>query len=122
MNTTLKTVLLTALVSGSAIDSALADSVVKSQRAVGYADLDLERSADAAEMLLRLERAASGVCGGDPRGQQYYDIAPGAITERYEQCRESALSRAVLELDNPIVSRLYQTHGEQRVRSLADRD
>jgi UrcA family protein len=110
------------VVTVAAVSPVFADDVNRAHRVVNHSDLDLGREDHAEEMLLRLERAARWVCGGDPRGQAYYDIAQRAIRERYEQCRIEALSSAVAELDSPEVARLFRIQEKTLVPVLADRD
>ena len=67
---------------------------------VRFSDLDLTKKEDAREMLGRLERAASTVCGGKERF--YYSphtTYTGRSSKLFEECREDALSRAIAKVD-----------------------
>jgi UrcA family protein len=66
---------------------------------VNYSDLDLTKADDAREMLGRLERAASTVCGGNERFYPTYKSLTGRPARFFEECREDALSRAVATVD-----------------------
>ena len=71
--------------------------------AVTYSDLNLARLADAETMLGRLERAARRACG---RG--VVDSAVPVVEHRLRrECARDATSRAVAELDAPLVTALY---------------
>jgi UrcA family protein len=67
---------------------------------VNYSDLDLTKEEDAREMLGRLERAASIVCGGNDRFSVAYKSPTGRSARFFEECREDALSRAVATVDS----------------------
>ncbi len=90
------------------------DSVVR------YDDLDLTQDRDARLMLLRMERATSQACGGNP----YLHATPGLITFMegdYRDCREAALTNAIAALKAPKVSKLYAEKHAQEQRRIAGR-
>ena len=74
---------------------------------VSSSRLDLSRPGDAAEMLARLTRAASVVCGGKP--------SPAELdrASNYRACTEEALDRAIARLDSPLVADLYRDQGRR---------
>lgn len=74
---------------------------------VGYADLDLQKEADARVLLGRLERAAYTACGGNPKFDRSYELMPSYTQQVYRACRETALVRAVDNIRSPTLSRLF---------------
>ena len=73
--------------------------------------LDLSRPDDAAEMLRRLKRAASVVCGGKP--------SPAELdrASNYRACTQEALEAAVGRLGAPLVTGLYRDQGRSMLAS-----
>jgi UrcA family protein len=67
---------------------------------VNYSDLDLTKEEDARQMLDRLERAASTVCGGNERFYGAHKSFTGRAARFFEECRDEALSRAVATVDS----------------------
>ena len=63
---------------------------------VSYADLDLDKPADAAILLVRIESAARNVCGLRRAG-----LMPLAIAQRLEVCVEEATARAIADVSAP---------------------
>jgi UrcA family protein len=87
---------------------------------VTFADLDLEKEADAHALLGRLEKAARKACGGSPQFHRDYDTMPRHVLKVFHECQENAIARAVADLHAPTVSRLFaETHnrGERECRS-----
>jgi UrcA family protein len=66
---------------------------------VDYSDLDIQKEADARELLERLNRAAFKACGGEPRWHPQYDFIPRRVTRVFRECREAAVAQAVSEVD-----------------------
>jgi UrcA family protein len=66
---------------------------------VEYGDLDIQKEADARELLERLNRAAFKACGGEPRWHPQYDLIPRRVTRVFRDCREAAVAQAVSEVD-----------------------
>ena len=66
---------------------------------VSYADLDLDKPADAAILLVRIESAARNVCG-----LRRARLIPLAITQRLEVCVEQATARAIADVDAPLLT------------------
>jgi UrcA family protein len=75
---------------------------------VSYADLDLSSSADAKVLYSRLRTAAKAVCG-EP------DARNLSLRRLARECYESALSNAVVDLDNANVTALHATDRSIRV-------
>jgi UrcA family protein len=71
------------------------------QKAVRYGDLNLTQEDGAKTLLVRLDQAASHVCGGRPQ------IADFRIWSAYQACRKAAMDRAVASIHAPLVARLY---------------
>jgi UrcA family protein len=74
---------------------------------VSYSDLDLTNVADARLMLSRLQDAAFHACGGDPRWNANYSVLWSRLRAVYRECRSDAVSRAVLAVDAPLLSRVF---------------
>ncbi len=70
---------------------------------VKYSDLDLGSRAGAQILLKRIAAAANTVCGGEP------DIRRLDQLSAFEACRRSAVSRAVVALDSPMLTAM--AHG-----------
>jgi UrcA family protein len=85
----------------SAIGTAnIPELTIESER-VSYADLNLNKSADAQTLYARLRRAAENVCG-DLRRKSLQEM----VVER--ECKESALERAVNEVGNRQLSDIHR--------------
>lgn len=67
--------------------------------AVSYADLDLGHEAGARALLMRIKSAAKRVCGSEPD--------PRVVDRSYSRCVDSALDRAVAEVNRPAVNALH---------------
>ena len=73
--------------------------------AVSYAELDLSKPAGAVVLYDRLQRAAEEVCGVDDRSSSLYS----ALTKTDKRaCYEDALSRAVAQVDAPLVKEQHE--------------
>ena len=68
--------------------------------AVSYAELDLSKSAGAEVLYDRLQRAAAKVCGVNERSSSLYYVATAA---EKKACYQDALSRAVAQIDAPLL-------------------
>lgn len=79
---------------------------------VSLGDLDLARPEGAATAVRRLRRASRAVCGE-------LVLSPIEITARRQDCVKAALSRAVDEIDAPLVSR--RAYGRPAAAELAAR-
>lgn len=89
---------------------------------VAYGDLDLGYAADARVMLNRLEQAAYRACGEDPRWNTSYSLLWPRIKATYQACRSEAVSRAVLAVDAPELTRVYLGKDDSRsVREASNR-
>jgi UrcA family protein len=66
---------------------------------VSFGDLDLDREADAAVLLERLNAAAYEACGGDPRWNSKYRLMPNAVRHAYKECRGGGRARARRGID-----------------------
>lgn len=69
---------------------------------VNFADLDLDRSADAASLLSRLRYATMRACDVDELSR----LSP-STRRAVEACRNEALAEAVAKIDNPELTRIY---------------
>ncbi|MDE2499090.1 MAG: UrcA family protein [Alphaproteobacteria bacterium] len=87
---------------GACAQAALANDVVVKQVTVHYADLNINSEDGAAALQARIDQAASQACGGNPAFSSNYQMAPVFLTREYEQCRASAVDRAVAEVDAPL--------------------
>ena len=67
---------------------------------VKYGDLDIGSPLGARVLLERIEAAANGVCGGAP------DIRQLTQWASFEACRRSAVARAVVAVDSPMLTAL----------------
>jgi UrcA family protein len=78
---------------------------------VSSAGLDLSRADGATQMLARLTRAASAVCGGNP--------GPAALdrASNYRACMQEALDGAVARLGAPLIVDLYRNQGRSMLAS-----
>ena len=71
------------------------------QVAVRYGDLNLTHEEGARTLLMRLDHAATQVCGGRP------SIVDLRAWGAYEACRKAAMDRAVLTVQSPLLASLY---------------
>jgi UrcA family protein len=83
---------------------------------VRYGDLNLRNDASAATLLGRLSRAANKVCAVESR-------SPANAHPRNEElaCRETALRNAVVTVDHPVLTALYQSTRADARMKLASR-
>src|SRR5262249_8033915 len=63
-----------------------------------YPDLDISHPAGAAVLLHRIEAAATKACGGQP------DVRVLAEVSHFDKCRSAALSKAVAEINSPMLT------------------
>lgn len=73
------------------------------QVTVRYGDLNVTQEQGARSLLARLDRAATHVCGGQPR------ISDLHAWMSYEACRKATMDHAVATVKAPLVARLYGT-------------
>lgn len=71
---------------------------------VRFNDLDLNRPADAAIMLGRLDEAALQACGASPFSLREYQLA----IRHWSRCYADSLGRAVSELNAPALTAVYE--------------
>ena len=73
---------------------------------VHYGDLNLQTRQGADELYSRLSLAAMRVCedGSDPYVR---------LTHTYKECRQEAVSGAVREINNPLVTQAYEQHASK---------
>jgi UrcA family protein len=84
---------------------------------VHYGDLSLGSEQDAKTMLQRIERAAKTACGGHATSSSY----TGSVDHRtFEECRATAIERAVKQLGAPVVTRIHAEAGRE-ISSIARR-
>ncbi|MBB5518716.1 UrcA family protein [Amphiplicatus metriothermophilus] len=102
----LATILAAAIIAGAGHAAADDAQRIRSVR-VAYDDLDLDREADAREMLARLERAAHEACGRYPERHSSYRIMPERTKAAFQECRRRAVAAAVQELN---AARLNELH------------
>lgn len=92
--------------SASAGDCAVAQKTV--QKTVRYADLNLDKSADAVRLYERLGNAAKAVCAS-------YSNRDITSRRMRRACEREALSNAVEELQNPAVTALHSSEDGERI-------
>lgn len=90
-----------ALLAGSLTGMAQATAVRGGlqKQVVSYADLDLDREADAAILLARIESAARQVCG------LHAGPLPLEIQAHLQKCANEATARAVEDVNSPLLTR-----------------
>jgi UrcA family protein len=75
---------------------------VKSE-VVNYGDLRLISAVGAAQLYGRIRNAAERACGG-PRDKQ-----PLAMEARYRACVDEAITKAVDQVNQPVLTQFYET-------------
>ncbi len=85
-------------------------TVIRGRSAVHYGDLDIDTEQDAKILLQRIERAARKACGGHPTFSAY----TGGLEHTFEECRDKAIERAVIQLRAPMVTRMYAETGQRQ--------
>ena len=75
--------------------------LVEGAVAVSYAEFDLNKPAGASALYERLQRAAAEVCGLNART---VGLTGGASTAEKRACYQDALSRAVAQVDAPLLA------------------
>ncbi len=78
---------------------------------VKFGDLNIGSRAGARMLLKRIETAANTVCGGAPDIRQLSQLAS------FEACRRSAVARAVVAVDSPMLAAM--AHGSSPGRFAA---
>jgi len=76
---------------------------------VAYADLNLANPRGAQTMLHRLEAASDKACGGRPAPRFHKQW------QQYRACTNEALSKAVAEIDAPLVTALFSKDGGMNI-------
>lgn len=69
---------------------------------VKYGDLNIASQAGAQVLLKRIEAAANAACGGKP------DIRELSKLTRFKACRRSAVARAVVAVESPMLRAMAQ--------------
>ena len=77
--------------------------------AVSYSDLNISRPEGAQVLITRMRAAARQVCGPAPDQREF------TFYRLYRDCVEDALSRAVVTLNDPLVTELYRSGTSTRV-------
>ena len=96
--------LLLSLVAIIASPLAMADALVNVKtEVVHYDDVRLISNVGAAVLYGRLRSAAERVCGGPVDSQQI------AAHKRYRICMDEAVSKAVSEVNNPLLSQYFES-------------
>ena len=96
--------LLLSIVAATASSLAMADAIVNvKSEVVRYDDLRLISDVGAAVMYARLHSAADRVCGGPADSLQI------AQQKRYRACVDDALSKAVADVNSPILSKYFES-------------
>ena len=75
---------------------------------VRYSDLNLTRSADAAVMLKRLDRAASSACG-----VSQFSLREVRVAVRQSDCYRDGMNQAVASLNSPTVTAIFKDRAGQ---------
>jgi UrcA family protein len=88
---------------GAHADTSADGSFTRGRSAVQYGDINIATEQGAKIMLVRIERAARKACGGHPTFSAY----TGSLDHTFEECRETAVQRAVKQLGAPMVTRMY---------------
>ena len=83
---------------------AAANSSQDKSRAVAYAELDLSSPAGAEKLYERLQRAAAEVCGF----YQSSTLITASIKTDKQACYVDALSRAVAQIDAPLLKEQHE--------------
>jgi UrcA family protein len=96
-------IILTALSFRAHADASSPVTIVQGRSVVYYGDLDIETEQDAKTMLQRIERAARKACGGHATFSSY----TGALDHTFEECRDKAIQRTVIQLGAPMLTRIY---------------
>jgi len=82
-------------------------SVVKNHVDVAFGDLNLNDARDAGVALGRIKHAAAQACGRMPERDRAYYVDSQFVTRKFVKCRDEAVSKAVGDLNAPVVSRVY---------------
>jgi UrcA family protein len=96
-------VMLVALSFGAHADTSSLGTIIRGRSVAYYGDLNIETEQDAKIMLQRIERAAKKACGGHPTFSTY----TGSLDHTFEECRDAAVRRTVIQLGAPMVMRIY---------------
>ena len=75
---------------------------------VGYSDLDLSQSSDAARLYARLKYASQKVCGS-------YDTRDLRMRELHDACYDAALNQAVERVNEPKLTTVHTTEPKIRL-------
>jgi UrcA family protein len=78
-------------------------TIIRGRSVVYYGDLNIDTEEGAKIMLQRIERAAKKACGGHPTFSSY----TGALDHTFEECRDKAIQRTVIQLGAPMLTRIY---------------
>lgn len=76
--------------------------------AVHYGDLDLNRASGAAALLRRIGRASLEACGASE-----FSLTEYKAVVRDSDCYQSSMQQAIVSIDAPAVTRLYNRHTAQ---------
>jgi UrcA family protein len=79
------------------------DHGVRRQMVIHFGDLNPSNPKDAGVLLARIERAAKTACGGQPTFSSY----TGHLDGTFEECRGTAIRKAVERLGSPTLTRVY---------------
>jgi UrcA family protein len=107
--------------SQSALGASRVERVEVGRVTVSYSDLDLSARGDARVMLTRLQHAAYKACGGDARMHPDYNLMWQHVDKAYQDCRNDAVSKAVVAVDAPLLTEVYQGEETQRLARAAPR-
>ena len=77
---------------------------------IHFADLDIDSASGASALYQRLAGAARVVCGDDGRSP--------SEQRAWQECYQQALSAAIARIDNPLLSRVKEQHGQIRTAML----
>ena len=72
---------------------------------VDYSDLDINRSAGAQVLLLRINHAATQACGGRPDASYRFIAQP--MVNAFQRCHDEAVRNAVASIPSPALARAY---------------
>ena len=95
--------------SAFAADEGANDDYVQTQTInIFYPDLDLAKNKDAKVLFMRLENAAKDICGDS------FDTPYLSERTSVEQCQKNAIANAVVKINQPLLTAVYDKHYEIR--------
>ncbi len=84
------------------------DNVETQTVQVFYSDLNLAQNKDAHILFMRLQNAAADICGDT------FDAPELSARLEVEQCQKDAIANAVVKVNEPLLTAVYDKHYEAR--------